>query len=277
MKRSDSGYFNLGTRLNVTFVLLIVLILGGNALVIWQFTLAQTQIDRLVGANQQMILVLRLQLNLLSFHRQLDDLALSKTSQRLLEQSRLLRMALRDETEQTRTAVAGLPPGTAVDPALWPTLEAIEIILPSQLDAITQLGRAGDWDAAQLRLTHQLQPIESQTAILVDSVDRQAGHDITQTMRKMRAAERRILILVPATAIGSFLIAAFFGWSLARRIIDLRMDERVSERMRIARELHDTLLQTIQASRMVAVTALDASGDATVQQQALQTISHWLD
>ena len=51
----------------------------------------------------------------------------------------------------------------------------------------------------------------------------------------MRSVQRRILILVPANAICSFLIAAFFGWSIARRIWELRMDERVTERMRIPR------------------------------------------
>ena len=39
-------------------------------------------------------------------------------------------------------------------------------------------------------------------------------------------------------------VAAFFGWAIARRILELRLEERVSERTRIARDLHDTLLQS---------------------------------
>jgi len=50
---------------------------------------------------------------------------------------------------------------------------------------------------------------------------------------------------VPATAISTVLIAAFFGWAIARRIMELRLEERVSERTRIARDLHDTLLQSL--------------------------------
>jgi signal transduction histidine kinase len=34
-------------------------------------------------------------------------------------------------------------------------------------------------------------------------------------------------------------------------------DERLAERTRLARELHDTLLQTIQGSKMVADDALE--------------------
>jgi signal transduction histidine kinase len=42
------------------------------------------------------------------------------------------------------------------------------------------------------------------------------------------------------------LVAAFFGWAIARRILELRLEERVNERTRIARALHDTLLQSFQ-------------------------------
>jgi len=55
---------------------------------------------------------------------------------------------------------------------------------------------------------------------------------------------------VPATAISTVFIAAFFGWAMARRILELRLEERVGERTRIARELHDTLLQSFQGVLM---------------------------
>ena len=42
------------------------------------------------------------------------------------------------------------------------------------------------------------------------------------------------------------MVAAFFGWAIARRILELRLEERVNERTRIARVLHDTLLQSFQ-------------------------------
>jgi signal transduction histidine kinase len=62
----------------------------------------------------------------------------------------------------------------------------------------------------------------------------------------MRAVQKTILVIVPVTAISTVLIAAFFGWAIARRILELRVEERVNERTRIARDLHDTLLQSFQ-------------------------------
>jgi signal transduction histidine kinase len=61
------------------------------------------------------------------------------------------------------------------------------------------------------------------------------------------------------------------------RVLNTRCDERLTERMRIARELHDQLLQTIQGSKMVADDALDAPVDPARMRLALQQLSLWLD
>ncbi len=152
MKLSDSDYFNIGPRLTLTFAVLIALILGGNGLVVWQFNIARTQTDRLTGANQQMSVVLQLQVNLLTFHQRLDDVARSRDAHRLVTEAELLRRALHEQTQQTRTTLANLPPKASVDPAFWPTLETIEVTLTAQLTSITELAKSGDWEAVQLRL-----------------------------------------------------------------------------------------------------------------------------
>lgn len=61
------------------------------------------------------------------------------------------------------------------------------------------------------------------------------------------------------------------------RALNARCDERLTERMRIARELHDKLLQTIQGSKMVADDALDAPADPSRMRHALEQLSLWLD
>lgn len=76
---------------------------------------------------------------------------------------------------------------------------------------------------------------------------------------------------------------AFIAWLWSRwrlrRIasaLAARFDERLAERTRLARELHDTLLQTIQGSKMVADDALDPSKDSAQVRQALSRLSTWL-
>ena len=248
MRSSEATYFQIGRRLMLIFAVLVAVILGGNGLVVWQFYLARSRTNHLTGANQQMILVLQLQVSLLSFHQRLEDLARSRDAQRMVVEAGPLLSALDEQTQRTRATLMSLPPEAPADPAFWPTLEAIQATLPAQQKAITELVKSSDWAAVQLRLGSALKPIETQTAILVESIGKQAGEELSQAVAEMKTVQRTILIIVPATAVCTFCIAAFFGWSIARRIIELRLEERVTERMRIARELHDTLLQSFQGS-----------------------------
>jgi signal transduction histidine kinase/ligand-binding sensor domain-containing protein len=60
------------------------------------------------------------------------------------------------------------------------------------------------------------------------------------------------------------------------RSIAARFDERLAERTRLARDLHDTFLQTIQGSKLVADDALDPSTDPVRMRRAMEQLSVWL-
>jgi signal transduction histidine kinase/ligand-binding sensor domain-containing protein len=60
------------------------------------------------------------------------------------------------------------------------------------------------------------------------------------------------------------------------RAISARFDERLAERTRLARDLHDTLLQTIQGSKMVADDALDENSDLPRMRRAMEQLAGWL-
>ena len=276
MKSIDAKYFNLGPRLTLTFALLVALILGGNGLLIWQFRIARLQADRLSGVSQQMISVLRLQGSLLSFHRRLGELAQSRNAYVLTAESESLQSTLLEQIQQTREALTRLPSGTQVDPLFLPTLEAIEISLPTQLDTITGLASSGDWEAVHFRVADRLKPVEIQASALVKIVDQEFVRELSRSEANMRSVQSRILALVPAMAVSTFSIATLFAWAIARKIIELRLEERVNERTRITRELHDTFLQTIQGSKLVADDALETSTDPIRMRRAMEQLSAWL-
>src|SRR5207245_180403 len=60
------------------------------------------------------------------------------------------------------------------------------------------------------------------------------------------------------------------------RAIGARFDERLAERTRMARDLHDTFLQTIQGSKLVADDALEPSTDPIRMRRAMEQLSVWL-
>ena len=86
--------------------------------------------------------------------------------------------------------------------------------------------------------------------------------------------------LIVCLMFGSLLILLSYRLRirLIRREAQARYDERLAERTRIARDIHDTLLQTIQGSKMLADTALvQMSTQASAEVRArLQMLSTWL-
>jgi signal transduction histidine kinase len=250
MKSLTGSYFNIDRRLTFTLALLIALILGGNGLVILQFQRARLQTDRLTGVSQQLITVLRLQEGLLSFHERLNEAVLSKDLRRLVAEAEPLRVAILEQTRQTRSTLSYLPKEFGIDPAFLTALDSYQVNLPSQLRDITGLAAAGDWEAARLRVENESREMEAAASARVKSIDRDLDEELPRAVANMKDVQSRILWVVPATAISTVIIAAFFGWAMARRILELRVEERVSERTRIARELHDTLLQSFQGVLM---------------------------
>ena len=84
----------------------------------------------------------------------------------------------------------------------------------------------------------------------------------------------RVLCIVTAI----FIAAAFYRLRLRQvaTVISARFDERLAERTRMARELHDTFLQTIQGSKLVADDALAPPADPVRMRRAMEQLSVWL-
>ncbi len=83
--------------------------------------------------------------------------------------------------------------------------------------------------------------------------------------------------LTAFTAIVLILVGGYrFRLRQIRAQMQARLDERVSERIRVAQELHDTLLQTIQASNLVAREALQDPSDPAGMHRALERLTQWL-
>lgn len=79
----------------------------------------------------------------------------------------------------------------------------------------------------------------------------------------------------------AILFAVALYWAYRHRLeaqeaeFKMKLEERLGERTRIARDLHDTLLQTIQGSKMAADNALHTS-DPLQMRRAVERISAWL-
>jgi formate hydrogenlyase transcriptional activator len=220
MKIPNLDRLDIGPRLTLCFVVIILLMLAGNAFLLWQFHLVRVQQGQLTGVDQELIAVLRFQSDLLSFHGKLDELAHSQKVDRLTREAGPLATVLREDTERTRNVLTHLPADTHLDPTLLPTLEAIESALPSQLEAITALATTGDWEAVRLRLANEKKPLEAQTSALVKNIDREVSEEQAQTSVSIKRAERRMFLIVLTTGSVTLLIAAVLGFLITHSIAE---------------------------------------------------------
>ena len=209
---------NIRPRLTVCFAFIILAMLAGNAVVLWQFNRAQAQAERLSAVDQKFIAVLQAHINLVSFHERLDALAHSDDSPLPVSELEALQHAVVEGSRRGKDALSRLPVDTQSDAASLPTLIAIQDILPAQLEAVTALAKSGDWGAVKLRLTNQVRPLEALSSSLVEAIDREVGDERSQIIANIGRAQRRTLLIVPMTAGVMLVFAAFFGMAITRSI-----------------------------------------------------------
>jgi signal transduction histidine kinase len=78
-------------------------------------------------------------------------------------------------------------------------------------------------------------------------------------------------------SIGFVLVYSLYQLRIRRysRVMKMRFNERLEERMRLARDLHDTLLQTIQGIKMVADQAKESAYEPAAANAFANRISEW--
>jgi len=211
---------NIHRRLTFCFVFIIALMLVGNGVLLWQLHLIHTQVERLNGINEELIEVLRVHTGLLSVYERLGVAARSEDAARLLKESETLRTGLLDDAQRTEAAFNHLPPEVKVDQTVLPTLESIERTLPSQLEAIKTLAVSGEWEAVRMRISVQVQPLESLSSELAKDVAREVEEQRAQAAVNIARAQRRIFLAVPITVLVTLLIAAGLGLAITRSITE---------------------------------------------------------
>jgi PAS domain S-box-containing protein len=213
-----AGRLNIGPRLILGFVFIILSMLVADAVILWQFYVVRAQAMRLNDIDQKLVAVLHVHASMLAFHDRLDGLADAEDADRLLIEAEPLRTAVLGDIRRATSALSLPPFDPPRDPTILPTLHVIQSALPSQLEAINTLAVSGDWRAVHLRLSNQVRPLEYLASQLVEKVEREAGEQQTETVLNIRRVRRLVFLVVPVTAVFTLLIAATLGLAITRSI-----------------------------------------------------------
>src|ERR1700686_5006660 len=217
-KTLHAGRLNIGPRLILGFVFIILSMLAADVVILWQFHMIRIQAGRLNDIDQKLVAVLRVHTSILAFHDRLDGLADAEDADRVLIEAGPLRTAVLEDIRRATSALSLPPLDSRRDPTMLPTLYVIQSALPSQLEAITTLAASGDWRAVHLRLTNQVRPLEYLASALVEKVEHAASEQQAETGLNIRRVRRLVFWVVPVTAVFTLLIAATLGLAITRSI-----------------------------------------------------------
>jgi PAS domain S-box-containing protein len=209
---------NIGPRLVLCFALIIILMLAGDVIVLWQFHIVQAQAERLDEYDEELVTVLRVHSDLLKFRDTLESLANAKNSERLKAETQSMNETFAEDMRRAKSALSAVHSDNSSDPTILPTLAVVQSNLQSETASVIDLAEANDWNALQLRLANQLRPLEFSISALVERVDREVKTEHTQAAANIRQVQQRIFIVVPATVALTLLIAATLGLVITRSI-----------------------------------------------------------
>src|SRR5438309_1916875 len=161
----------IGPRLAAGFLSIALVLLLGNALAVWQFYRVRAEVDRLFAGDQELIAVLRFQIELRSFYARLNELIESKDKDRLIAESEELQRALLKDAERTEALFKDVPPGSKLRSEVELAVTAVQSSLPDHLAAVRSLAQSGDWGVLQFRILRQMRPLELVSSNLVNEVD----------------------------------------------------------------------------------------------------------
>ena len=248
-----AGHRSTGRRLVLCLGLVVVSMLAADAFILWQLHMVRAEAMRLSGIQEKLNAIFGVHTSVSALHDRLSELADSEDTVLVLQEVGPLELSVRDQVQRAKSSLMQLPSGVSRDPTVVPTLDDIDITLQEQLEGIRLLALAHDWSAIRLRLDAQIRSLEFTTSDLVAKVDHEVGMEEAQSIDHTRAAELRafyetnwFLVLCAAAFLALLWVAYDSRVQQVRQEVTIGLEAKMSERTRIARDLHDTLLQSVQ-------------------------------
>ncbi len=209
---------DIHARLTLCFVLIIALMSVGTGILLWQSRVMRAQANRLREMDEQFMEVQRVHTLVLSFRDESEQLVRSRNLARMQQEAPARRNQLNDSLRQTQTLFRGIEPNNILDPTVFPTLETIQGLLPSQIDSLSTLASAADWDALSQRMEQPVEALQNLSAELVDTASRDMRDKRLEATRQIERAQNRIVFILAAVGGLTIMVAALLGFAITQSI-----------------------------------------------------------
>jgi PAS domain S-box-containing protein len=216
--RFRKSTLNIGRRLAVCFLLIVVSIVAADAVVFWQFRQMVASTRRLANADQTSFAIVRLRLDVGSFRKNVAALESSHDTKQFSSEAAGFRRSFLYDVEDAQQALSAAPEIAREDPTIPATVKVLKVTLPSQLDTAVQLADAEDWAAVRLRLKTQIQQMIDVSSVLVANVDRQAQQERSKAIEDVTSVQKYLSLVLLIAGLLTLLLAVALGWYVTQSI-----------------------------------------------------------
>ena len=208
----------IGVRLTLCFIAIVLLMAAGHLIALWQFRQIRAEASSLNEVDQRSLEVLRLHADLLVFRDKLEDLVGTQDATHFARETATFSHTFSAEVGRAKQVFAVSSFGVKPDSIILSTLETIQSTLIAQLSAMTELAKAGDWQAVRLRLENQVKALGVLASSVVETVDSQVTQERSQTLETIQRLRRRVFLILPLNAFVTLLFAGMLGIAVTRSI-----------------------------------------------------------
>lgn len=208
----------IGTRLTLCFLIIVLSMIAGDTVVLWQFKQMVTSNRHLRNAEHVSLALLHVHIDVLTFRENVAVLESGHDTKQFSIEATGFRQSFLGNVEFARQALSGAPEIAREDPTIMAALDTLQVALPSQLDTAAQLANAEDWTAFRLRLERQIQDLIGLSSSLVANVDQQAQQLRTRAIQDAERAQQRLFLAIPVAGVLTLLVAVALGWYVTQSI-----------------------------------------------------------
>ena len=211
------GKWKIGTLLTVCFAAIVLLMIVGDAIAVIQLDRVEIRASRFYQADQKSLAIMHVYLDVVTFRETLTGLAHDENPSEFVSRATSLRDNFLRDVARAQQALRSVR-DVNQEPTILSRVEAVHAALPSQVDTMLELVKAGDWQAVRFRLAGQVPPLIGLSSSLVADVEQEAAQERAQALESIQRARRQLYLVLPLTALLILFMAAMLGWYATRRI-----------------------------------------------------------
>jgi signal transduction histidine kinase len=208
----------IGTRLSLCFTFLILLTALAGLLASWQWRLSGIQMAQLDQTDMQVIQVLHVNNDVVRYVQTLQDAARQEDFAHFNEEIGPLRSQLLNDIQVAVKSLRASQRSGREQELTISLLAYFEFTVPDEIQSVMALAEAGDWQAAKLRIDHQLMQKSRAVAEISTAIEADCQLQRQQAMAGIESGRVRVMITWCICGLVSIALACLLGFTVTRSI-----------------------------------------------------------